>query len=90
MNEDLAEQETFGYDIAPTAMSNPPPLIKQLSNTIKRRHTYELYAMIIHKGDTGSGHYYSLIRHPSGSWFNFNDDEISLIKHNDKLLQLSQ
>lgn len=42
--------------------------------------------MIIHKGDTGSGHYYSLIKHASGSWYNFNDDEISLIKQDDKLL----
>ena len=70
-------------------MMNPPPLLDRSTSAIKRRHTYELYAMIIHKGSVGSGHYYALIRHPSGSWFNFNDADISLVKQDDKLLQQS-
>ena len=61
---------------------------KKIFMSVAVRDTVRIivHAMIIHKGDTGSGHYYSLIRHPSGSWFNFNDDDISLIKQDDKLL----
>ena len=67
-------------------MMHPPPLIPINDNKIKRHHVYELYAMIVHKGYADGGHYYSLIRYPSGNWFSFSDDDISLIKQDDKLL----
>lgn len=62
------------------------------NQTIKRRHTYELYAMIIHHGYSARrGHYYSLIRHGNtGKWIKFDDEKITLIEHSDKLTLLMQ
>jgi len=69
------------------------PLLPRLENPIiKRRHTYELYAMIIHHGYSARrGHYYSLIKHGNtGKWIKFDDEKITLIEQTDKLLLLAQ
>ena len=92
LSSELADKETNGYpkeDHAP--MSHSSPLFPQDKDLVKRRHTYELYAMIIHQGYSSQiGHYYCLIRHSTGQWIKFDDEKITLIEENEKLLQLSQ
>ena len=69
------------------------PLLPRFETPIiKRRHTYELYAMIIHHGYSARrGHYYSLIKHgTTGKWIKFDDEKITLIEQSDKLLLLAQ
>ena len=57
-----------------------------LSETV----TYQLTAVLIHKGPTAySGHYMAHIRdRNSNTWYNFNDEEIEKIKGNK--LQLAE
>jgi hypothetical protein len=58
---------------------------------IKRKHNYELYAMIIHQGYSSCvGHYYCLIKHETGAWIKFDDEKITIIDSMEKLTQLSQ
>ena len=95
MNGELADKEMHGYqqDIPFYPKSTMNPLLPRLENpTIKRRHTYELYAMIIHHGYSARrGHYYSLIRHGNtGKWIKFDDEKITMIEQTDKLLMLMQ
>ena len=70
------------------------PLLPRYENpTIKRRHVYELYAIIIHHGYSArKGHYYSLIKHGNtGKWIKFDDEKITMIPaDSDKLLHLMQ
>ena len=75
----------------PKTMNPLLPRIHDESPTIKRRHTYELYAMIIHHGYSARrGHYYSLIRHGNtGKWIKFDDEKITLIDCKDKLYLLA-
>ena len=82
LNGELADKEINGYQQETYHMPNTSPLIpRHGQNTVKKRHTYELYAMIIHHGySSRKGHYYCLIRHPSGSWIKFDDDKITLIE----------
>ncbi len=94
LNGELADKEINGYQkedpFFPKIMN---PLLPRIENkTIKRRHTYELYAMIIHHGYSARrGHYYSLIKHGNtGKWIKFDDEKITLIEHSDKLELLMQ
>lgn len=38
---------------------------------------YALKGVLIHIGDAGAGHYYSLIKDSRGRWLNFNDHDVS-------------
>jgi hypothetical protein len=44
---------------------------------------YELKGIIIHSGHAESGHYYSLIRDESNSWFKFDDSRITAFNSSD-------
>ena len=98
LNGELADKEINGYQQevlgAPYTYKTMNPLLPGRfdNQTIKRRHTYELYAMIIHHGYSARrGHYYSLIRHGNtGKWIKFDDEKITLIEHSDKLTLLMQ
>ena len=101
LNGELADKELNGYQydhslghIPSYAQQNPllPRLVGGNNPTIKRRHTYELYAMIIHHGYSARrGHYYSLIRYGNtGKWIKFDDEKITLIDQLDKLHMLAQ
>lgn len=94
LNGELADKEINGYQQeVPYFPKTMNPLLPRLDNpTIKRRHTYELYAMIIHHGYSARrGHYYSLIKHGNtGKWIKFDDEKITLIEHSDKLALLMQ
>ncbi|ETO27931.1 hypothetical protein RFI_09196 [Reticulomyxa filosa] len=38
---------------------------------------YELYAILVHSGpQVGYGHYYALVKSPSGDWFKMNDSQV--------------
>lgn len=94
LNGELADKEINGYpqQDVPYTSKTMNPLLPRLENpTIKRRHIYELYAMIIHHGYSArKGHYYSLIKHGNtGKWIKFDDEKITMIAVNsDKLLHL--
>jgi uncharacterized UBP type Zn finger protein len=48
-----------------------------------RKHIYELYAFIVHKGKSSlAGHYYAMIRDKvdSKTWYKFDDENLSVIK----------
>jgi len=94
LNGELADKEINGYqcDVPNFAKTINPLLPRPETPTIKRRHTYELYAMIIHHGYSArQGHYYSLIRHGNtGKWIKFDDEKITVIEQSDKLLLLMQ
>ena len=94
LNGELADKEINGYHKdEPYYSKTMNPLLPRFDNpTIKRRHTYELYAMIIHHGYSARrGHYYSLIKHgDSGKWIKFDDEKITMIEQNDKLNLLMQ
>lgn len=40
-------------------------------------YIYDLYAVNYHSGDVNSGHYWSACKNLDGSWYNFNDGDIS-------------
>lgn len=42
---------------------------------------YEVYGMCIHSGSLMGGHYYSVIKTANGTWYVFNDQEVSEIKN---------
>ena len=45
--------------------------------------TYELYAVVVHKGETpSSGHVFSYIRSPDGSWYEANDETVTKVQLN--------
>ena len=68
-------------------MAHKNPLLPSNNQTIRRKHTYELYAMIIHQGySSANGHYYAIIRQSTGQWIKFDDEKITLIEENEKLL----
>ena len=46
-----------------------------------REMKYELYGILVHSGHTcNSGHYYSFCKSPSGTWFCYNDCNVSAVK----------
>jgi ubiquitin C-terminal hydrolase len=55
--------------------------VKQQSDPA-RKHTYELYAFIVHAGKSSSlGHYYAIIRHKTkyDTWYKFDDEMVTKI-----------
>uniref|UniRef100_A0A7S4PT56 Ubiquitin carboxyl-terminal hydrolase n=1 Tax=Alexandrium monilatum TaxID=311494 RepID=A0A7S4PT56_9DINO len=41
---------------------------------------YRLYAVIVHQGHTAkSGHYFAFVRHCSGTWYHFNDEQVRAV-----------
>lgn len=88
LSGELVDKEINGY---PKDGYNPkvnlkPLLPNERDTLIKRKHQYELYAMIVHQGySSKSGHYFSLIKQPSGFWLKFDDEKITLIEDKDKL-----
>ena len=95
LNGELADKEINGYHKEEpyySKMKNPLLPRQYEDLTIKRRHTYELYAMIIHHGYSARrGHYYCLIKHGNtGKWIKFDDEKITLIEKDDKLMLLMQ
>lgn len=45
--------------------------------------TYELYAVVVHKGRTpSSGHIFAYIRSPDGSWYEANDETVTAVELN--------
>lgn len=42
----------------------------------KRQELYRLRGVVIHMGEAGGGHYYSLIRTDSGEWCKFDDEQV--------------
>lgn len=62
-----------------------PPMLdlqKIMSPELKcREMKYELYGILVHSGHTcNSGHYYSFCKSPSGTWFCYNDCNVSAVK----------
>ena len=98
LNSELADKEINGYQYetnVPSFYNSSNSLLPGLGDgipTIKRRHTYELYAMIIHHGfSSRRGHYYSLVKHGNtGKWIKFDDEKITLIDQIDKLHHITQ
>ena len=71
-------------------LANHQSLIRKLQHR-KKKHTYELYGMIVHHGfSSRRGHYYALIRHPTGGWLKFDDEKITLIENPEKFFRDSQ
>lgn len=46
----------------------------------KDKFKYDLYGICNHMGSTQGGHYTSMIRSQSNTWYHFNDNQISIIK----------
>lgn len=95
LSSELAEKETNGYPenqyekekMSPADLAHLDFLESQ---TVHKRHEYELYAMIVHHGFTSRrGHYYALARHANGDWLKFDDELVTLIDSQEKLEQIS-
>jgi ubiquitin C-terminal hydrolase len=41
--------------------------------------TYKLSSIGCHAGNMGSGHYYAICKHPDGKWYEYDDDNVSVI-----------
>lgn len=55
-----------------------------LSNTDKKKHIYDLYAVSNHFGSLGGGHYTAFAKNCIlEKWFDFNDSSVSKIKPSD-------
>ena len=39
--------------------------------------TFKLKGVVVHTGSADSGHYYSLIDHKRGDWYEFNDEDVT-------------
>ena len=93
LSSELAEKETTGYPENPYENDKPKDFAHfdfMESQLVRKRHEYELYAMIVHHGfSSRRGHYYALVRHGNGDWLKFNDDVVTLIDSQEKLDQIS-
>ena len=45
----------------------------------KECYKYELYGICNHSGNVMGGHYTSFIKNANGNWYNFNDQEVSVV-----------
>ena len=60
--------------------TNEFDLAQYVTSPLNDSTTYDLYSIVCHIGDAGSGHYYSLCQNPiSGKWLCYNDSRISAI-----------
>ncbi|KAK1324659.1 Ubiquitin carboxyl-terminal hydrolase 20 [Acorus calamus] len=53
----------------------------------KEEMLYNLYAVVVHIGSCGSGHYISYVRPSPGSWYQLNDSEVSQVSEEEVLKQ---
>ena len=67
-------------DMAPFCLPNMDPSLRGSSN-------YKLFAMTVHHGTLGGGHYVAYAQREDNKWYNFNDETYRVIKDADALKQ---
>ncbi|KAK1278981.1 Ubiquitin carboxyl-terminal hydrolase 21 [Acorus gramineus] len=55
--------------------------------TLQEEILYNLYAVVVHIGSCGSGHYISYVRPSPGLWYQLNDSEVSQVSAEEVLKQ---
>jgi ubiquitin C-terminal hydrolase len=83
LNEDLARKERDGYVKKEDELGVLGSANMNLRRVKKRKHSYELYGMIVHTGNfSAKGHYYAVVKHKTlpNTWIKFDDETVTLIK----------
>ena len=82
LNDEIAFPGTLDASNYIVDMSTIPDA--KVTSAVTYPPQYELYAILVHSGSAGFGHYYAFIRNfTDGKWYKFNDEHVTPVDEKD-------